>query len=407
MKKQRGRDLLFGVVLAICSAAFIAAPGITVSKAQAQKPTPGAGTSGFPKTMFIISGAPTGSGEYAATLAISEAMGKHFGIPVRTTTPEAVRDRYYELRTGAAQMIYTDAASNPALSLQGDGAFAAAGEGPQQLRVGWFNTETVCTWVVRGDSDIKSIYDIKGRRVVKATHSPLVLAAFEGLLAFTGLTEKEVTVLPVGSWAGQVKAVGEGKGDIGYTSNTTSAAIEVQAGPRGLRWLPMPHKDKEAWKRYLNAVPTDYPAIMSRGVKEAVGVEGTATGRVITFHANASEEFVYQIVKFMGEQYNSYKDKYATLADASLQAQRKWLDVCPLPYHPGAIKYLKEIGVWTAKDDVWNAEAGQLAERYQKAWQVALKKAQEQGITASVTNPKWLSLWGEVKREIPPFKTRM
>ncbi|KPK94997.1 MAG: hypothetical protein AMJ94_00700 [Deltaproteobacteria bacterium SM23_61] len=404
MKRKKKGVLLGNLMGAICLAVLVAVPMVLDCKAQAQKATP---MPGIPKTMFIISGAPTGSGEYAATLAIAEAMEKYFGIPVRTTTPEAVRDRYYELRTGGGHMVYTDAASNPALSLQGDGAFAAAGEGPQQLRAAWYNTETVCTWVVRGNSDIKRIYDIKGRKVVKATHSPLVLAAFEGLLAFTGLSEKDVTVVPVGSWAGQVKAVGAGKGDIGYTSNTTAAAIEVQAGPRGLRWLSMPHKDKEAWKRYLKVVPTDYPSTMTRGVKEARGVEGTATARVITFHADASEQFVYQITKFMGEQYNSYKDKYVTLADSSLKAQRKWLDVCPLPYHPGAIRYLKEIGVWTAKDDVWNSEVLKLAERYQKAWKLAMKKAQEQGITVSVTNPKWLSLWREVKGQIPPFQTRL
>lgn len=407
MKNQRGKIFLFETVAVICLTALITLLGVKDCKAQAQKSASGAEIPGFPKTMFIISGAPTGSGEYAGTLAIAEAMGKHFGIPVRTTTPEAVRDRYYELRTGAAHMVFTDAVSNPALSLQGGGAFAHAGEGPQRLRLAWFNTETVCSWVVRGDSDIKTIYDLKGRKVVKATHSPLVLAAFDGLLAFTGLTEKDVTVVPVGSWSGQVKAVGEGKGDVGYAASTSASTIEVQAGPRGLRWLSMPHKDKEAWKRYLNVVPTDYPAIMTRGVKEAIGVEGTATGRVITFHADANENFVYQIAKFMREQYNTYKEKYKTLADASLEAQRKWLDVCSLPYHPGAIKYLKEIGVWTEKDDVWNAKALQLAERYQKAWPVALKKAQEQGIKVSFANPKWLALWEEVKSQIPPFKTRM
>jgi TRAP transporter TAXI family solute receptor len=406
MKNQGGKILLFET-LAICLTLLITLMGAKDCKAQTKKSASGAETPGFPKTMFIISGAPTGSGEYAGTLAIAETMGKHFGIPVRTTTPEAVRDRYYELRTGGAQMVFTDAVSNPALSLQGDGAFANAGEGPQRLRLAWFNTETVCTWVVRGDSDIKSIYDIKGRKVVKATHSPLVLAAFNGLLAFTGLTEKDVTVVPVGSWCGQVKAVGEGKGDIGYAASTSACTIEVQAGPHGLRWLSMPLKDKEAWNRYLNVVPTDYAAIMTRGVKESIGVEGTATARVITFNADANENFVYQIAKFMGEQYNTYKDKYKTLADASLKAQRKWLDVCPLPYHPGAIKYLKEIGVWTQKDDIWNAEALQLAERYQKAWQVALKRAKEQGIKVSIANPKWLALWKEVKSQIPPFKTRM
>ena len=210
MKRKMRNFVLFQAVLAISLGVLVALPMVVDCTAQAQKSKSAAALSGFPKTMFIISGAPTGSGEYAATLAIADAIGRHFGIQVRTTTPEAVRDRYYEMRTGDGHMVFTDAVSNPALSLQGDGAFAAAGEGPQQMRMGWFNTETICTWVVRGDSNIKNIYEIKGRKVVKATHSPLVLAAFDGLLAFADLTEKDVTVLPVGSWAGQVRAVGEG-----------------------------------------------------------------------------------------------------------------------------------------------------------------------------------------------------
>ena len=380
------------------------APAPTPAPAPAPVPPPYE----LPVTVGITGGAATGSTTYALTCAIAPVMEKQWGIKVRVRPTEIAKERYVGLRDGTIHAILSDASGNILFSLIGDPkVYGGKGEGPMAIRVAWYCIDMFYGWLVRGDSDIKSFADIKGKRVVKGTHSAVCIKAFEGMLAFAGLTEDDVTVVPVGSWSAQPRAVMEGRADIGYYAPESAVSYEMEASPHGVRYLAFPSEDTEAWARYSVYGPDKYPAKCSRGVESALGVEMLGGPRGVVVHRDTDEGLVYEMVKFLGEQFADYKDLHPQLEYFSLDHQRAWLDSCPYPYHPGAIKYLEEKGIWTAEDDKWNMAALGLEKQYQGAWEAALKEAEAKGIEVDVKDDEWISLWEKYQGKQKPPRFRL
>ena len=63
-----------------------------------------------------------------------------------------------------------------------------------------------------------------------------------------------------------------------------------------------------------------------------------------------SDDIAYALTKALDESYPLYKDLHHFAADATLEntIQKDW---SISPYHPGAIKYFKELGVWTSSHE--------------------------------------------------------
>ena len=78
-----------------------------------------------------------------------------------------------------------------------------------------------------------------------------------------------------------------------------------------------------------------------------------------------------------------------------------------IPVHPGTIRYLKEIGYWTAENDRINQESLELEKRYEKAWQTALADAKAKKIKISPKNKKWMDLWDSHRSKLPRKGTRI
>lgn len=61
------------------------------------------------------------------------------------------------------------------------------------------------------------------------------------------------------------------------------------------------------------------------------------------------------------------------------------------PFHPGAIRYLKEIGVWTETAQAWHEARLERMKKVQAAWDEATEAAFDQGISAK----NWPAFWAE------------
>jgi hypothetical protein len=68
---------------------------------------------------------------------------------------------------------------------------------------------------------------------------------------------------------------------------------------------------------------------------------------------------------------------------------------------------LKEIGMWTAKDEKRNQELLALEKDYQKAWKAALDEAKANNIKVSVKNKAWMDLWDGHRNKLTRFGIRM
>lgn len=237
-----------------------------------------------------------------------------------------------------------------------EAAFAAAGRYEWE-RIsegkGFPNLRLVCPTVpnrtatlVAADSRITKMADLKGKKVAgKYTRTSMTLHTL-ALLANGGLEEKDVIMVPVHSPADGVRAVMEGRADAaGHTTPDAPVVQELNA-KKGARFLPLDPSPElvEKMKRF-------FPGYMVK-VKEGpdvVGIKGEQYMWAYDFYVVALSELpepvVYSITKALYENCKEFELVHKRLAEWNRESFLSKNVV--LPYHPGAVKYFKEKGIWT------------------------------------------------------------
>ena len=197
------------------------------------------------------------------------------------------------------------------------------------------------------DSGINSIADLKGKRVVAeygAFASSSITAA--ALLASAGLTTADVTVVTVGSYPQGVKAVQEGRADAAVASLGSGVVQELDA-TRGARILSVTNTaEAQKGARQHGASWEILPVKPGMpGVSEPIHALGW--GVPVLARADLSDA---QVQKFLDTVWNN-TDKLPGV----FGWMRGWNPelfvntATSIPYHPAAIAYYKDKGVWTAE----------------------------------------------------------
>ncbi|MEP5175328.1 TAXI family TRAP transporter solute-binding subunit, partial [Marinobacter alexandrii] len=87
---------------------------------------------------------------------------------------------------------------------------------------------------------------------------------------------------------------------------------------------------------------------------------------VLTVRAGTDEQLVYSFIKALDETYGMYKDATAVMPRWRLsEAGTPAIDV---PFHPGAIQYLQEKGIWTEEHQAWNDARTERLNALMAAW---------------------------------------
>ncbi|MGD9033418.1 MAG: TAXI family TRAP transporter solute-binding subunit [Desulfobacteraceae bacterium] len=199
-------------------------------------------------------------------------------------------------------------------------------------------------FVVRGNDRAQKIPDLKGRRVVsfrEGTHFDLYTKA---RLANGGLTLADVKQVPAPNPIESARAVMEGRADAGDLAVGAPIATEAVAKVKA-RWLPM-DPSPDAVKRMKEYVEVAYVKEVPGGVHIGVPKSQYLMHMDVIFVAreDISEAAVYALTKALWE-HNSELVKKPGLFEWT---KDKFLTKEPqLPYHPGAIKFYKETGLWT------------------------------------------------------------
>jgi hypothetical protein len=115
-------------------------------------------------------------------------------------------------------------------------------------------------------------------------------------------------------------------------------------------------------------------------------------------------ELAYHLAKWFHKNFDTYKVKDKNCELMSLDLFRESLDVVFLPVHEGTIKYLKEIGMWSAKDDRRQKYNVDLLTRYADGYKTAITEADKKKIKIDPTNKEWVELWNGVKKDIPKIE---
>ena len=403
MKKKRLLAAFGSICLALVLAALLLPACAAEEPAPAPTPTP------TPYKIPDIIGIATsgiGSGGHSCGVAYAPVMEKFLGTRVRImpswTYPVSmlmVLDRKAQI-TGLGMGGYPDI-------MEGTYHFADQGWGPQMIRGIWRAYDAPYGFIVRGDSEVKTINDLKGKKISWYEGSPMWMGMVKAGLAFAGLTLDDVEKVPYGGYSACAKAVVEGKTAASFVASISTVTFEIAENPKGIRYLPMPLEDKEAWNRWLDIAPWFPPGIGAVGAEVAHGVPIAQPVYAQYTYGWMDEELVYQFARFFGEAYDEYVVKDKRLEMWSMESMRKYLDFTCLPTHSGTIRYLKEKGIWTSDDDARNKELIELQERYAKAWEDANLDAVAKGIRISTGTPEWMELWDSYREPLGHFKIRL
>ena len=125
--------------------------------------------------------------------------------------------------------------------------------------------------------------------------------------------------------------------------------MELAASPSGIHWLPAPAENKEGWAKLNKYCPylRPYKAISGAGASPEKPVEIASYYYGLICYPSLDEEVVYKITRGIWTSYDTYSQKHPTLKLWTGEGALK-TDFFLSPYHPGAVKFFKEAGLWTA-----------------------------------------------------------
>lgn len=346
----------------------------------------------LPKSMVWTS-YDLGSTGYVEASAMADALDKQLGTTVRITPSGTGVGRLLPLKTKRANFGFMG--NEVLFAAEGSYEFAAKDWGPQDTRV--LLGRPAAVGLITGlDTDIQTIADVRGKKVGYVQANPSIDMNVAAELAFGGLTKDDVEAVVYPGYGAMVQGFIAGEIDV-VTVTPTVAALREAEGGRGVRWIDMPGSDEEGWARVRESSSVFSPTTMTVGVSISEDDPAELLGYrypQLSTYADVSEDEVYALIKAVDETYDLFKEGNPVMNRWNLEDAGT--SPAGAPFHPGAIKYLREKGIWGEEDDAWNDARLAELEKIKAAWPEALAKADAEG----VSDENWPAYWEAYKAEI-------
>jgi TRAP transporter TAXI family solute receptor len=297
----------------------------------------------------------TTSSGYAQSVGLGKMLKEKYNADLRIIPGKNDVSRMVPLKAGQTPICACGIAAY--FAQEGVLMFAAKDWGPMPLynlfsNVGRNGQQAMTA----ADANIKTAADLKGKRVTWVKGADALNQNMTAMLAFGGLTWKDVQKVEVPGWGQSIQAVINGQADSAWGSTISSAYAQLAASPRGLYFPPLPHNDKAGWARAKAIAPWWSPTKVTaliKGAKNEVPHEGSNYPYpIFVAMNNAPDDLAYGLTKAVMENYESFKENGPGMDGYQLANQNL---AYVFPYHPAAVKYYKEKGVWTAEDEKHNA----------------------------------------------------
>jgi len=202
---------------------------------------------------------------------------------------------------------------------------------------------------VRKDSDIKSLTDLKGKRALDGfTSQKIILPLLDAMYGAVGMTRKDMQPVQVPNVVLGADTFAAGRADMFFFAIGAAKPKEVDASV-GIRMLPIP-KTAQAEAAIKEHFPPGYlrperPSPVNVGVLEPG--HSLAYDALVFASAKTPENVAYQTAKVMHDNAKAMGEAFGPLRLFDPKVMAK--DFGPLQFHPGAVKYYKEIGQWPPK----------------------------------------------------------
>jgi TRAP transporter TAXI family solute receptor len=297
----------------------------------------------FGAKVISIGTAPSGGAWYGIGGALADVITKNVeGVTAIAEVTGAAVENVKLLGTKKIEIGFTI------------NALAEAGfEGKPPFKERYDNIRTLVSSIQEGylqivalkGSGLKYVSDLKGKRVAvgPAGHGSLIrLKEIFQILGFGfSFDQIDPVYLP---YSQSLTALGDRRVDATVLYVAPPApAIKAFCVNHDIELLALKEENRQAaLKKYPHYMAVEIPAGIYKGVDKPIPT--VATANVIIVDAGLDEGLVYNITKAIFENIDRIRAGHPSAKGFSLDVATKGSAV---PFHPGAIRYFKERGVWS------------------------------------------------------------
>ncbi|MBS4023177.1 MAG: TAXI family TRAP transporter solute-binding subunit [Dethiobacter sp.] len=348
------------------------------------------GGNGETKLPTIITTMSYDVGTYPQIDYIGERILEKHGISLRIIPSSTAVARHYPVRLKEAEMAMTGV--DGWLMQEGIYEYSDRSWGPQPIRIIWFGTSLGFAPGVTADSNIHTVADLKGARIATYVGADAITLYKKAYLAFANIDIDDVKLVPVSGLYTPYDMALAGDDIVFLAMPQAFKATEMAASPRGIRYLELPHDDLEGWARLKAVHPEMVPYTFDwgAGIDKPLQLSSASSPRILTYDW-LDDEIAYFMTKVIHEEYDVIAAKDLTFKklwdmDTNLHLFKEGTN----PFHPGTIRYLKEINVWTDELEVLQQERLQRQEDLKKLWVQVTEEADKKVLKAGEFPPFWL-----------------
>jgi TRAP transporter TAXI family solute receptor len=287
---------------------------------------------------------PPGAINNITVQVIAKVAQQHTNLKMRVQPFRGTHAMQTAVNNGQADLGITEVASMTA-SLQGIAEFK--GRPLNNLRV-VFRIRTLSVGMfVRKDSPIKTIADIKGKRYPSQWSAfPNAIPLTMGIFATEGMSFDDVDGVPTTNIIRAADDFKAGKLDVGFFAVGAPKMAEVNSAVGGIRFLSIDNTPEKLAK--MQTIRPDYfintvkPSPINAGIAQPTNVLGVDV--LIDAGAHVKDEVIQE---FLAGIYPNKADLvkghplFRAFVPELMSRQYK-----VARYHPGAIKFYKEKGLW-------------------------------------------------------------
>jgi hypothetical protein len=331
MKKALGYTILTSVMLLSITLVY--------------RPAAIAASQELPRSVRIATH-PMGAAYYVLGSAFAKVFSKGLPLSASVRPFSGFQAWFPEVNRGDVDMGLATG-YDLSLAVQGREPYEKMGN----MRILSVGTDLILGLAVRKDSPIKTIADLKGKRV---TITKTLIGARDGALAMlraAGLDpDRDIIVIPTTNVVQPVQYLMEGRTDAAWAAPAMPQIRQAAAKLGGVRFLPAVANDEQA--RQITEQFTGYRVqTIKGGILTGVDVNTPLMASSINLvtHTGLSDDAAYRIVKTLWESYDDYKGAHPWARLWSHKKMTANMAMAVAPFHAGAIRFYKEQGVWNDK----------------------------------------------------------
>ena len=303
---------------------------------------------------ITIGSNPAGSAYFLLASGFAKLFQEKMGV--RTTAqPHAGSSVYLPLMDSGEMTLGLNSSLDSGMAVNGQAPYRSKIKNVRTIARVWI---LPYAYIVKNNSGLKTMADLKGKRVtIKVKTNVSLMRTNEALLATAGIKPTDVDALDSGGVVAGINMVVQDRADATTAAMAMPAMRKNDAAvPGGLRVIPLgPNHSDEFLDKMMPGLYSMkvshskiYPFVRDKEV--LIGAFDTYLNAGTT----VSDEDAYEMAKLLYTNWKSLQKDYAPLRGV---AQDKIVIANGmLPFHPGAVKFYREVGLWKAANDKRQAE---------------------------------------------------